>query len=123
MRISNITFWKIEALPPSPEQVDHEEAAVGDQGKSGAQPDQDVADQVDLGVGVLGDEVGDPAGQERPLSRLGGVVVVLDVLLVGDQHLDLELQELLPEAEVGRLLGDHLLVEQLPLQGLLILVI
>ena len=35
----------------------------------------------DLRVGLLGDEVGDPARQQQPLERVRGVVVVLHVLL------------------------------------------
>ena len=78
---------------------------------------------MDLGVGLLGDEVRDPAGQERPFRGLRSVVVILDVLLVGDQHLDLELEELFPEGQIGRFLGNHLLVEQFAFQSLLVLVI
>ena len=54
---------------------------------------------MDLVVGVLGNVVGNASGQERPLRWITGKVVVLDVLLVGDQHLELEFGELVPEGE------------------------
>ena len=49
--------------------------------------------------------------------------MILHVLLVGQQHLDLQLGELLPEGEVGRFLGNQLVRVQLLLKGLLILVV
>ncbi len=49
--------------------------------------------------------------------------MVLHVLLVGDQHLELELGELLQEGHPGGTLGDQLVVEQLPLEGLLVLIV
>ena len=79
----------VEYQPPSAEQVEDKEGAVEDQTAGACVPHHQVADQVNLLVGVLGDEVGDASGQERPFSGIGRKVVVLDILLVCDQHLEL----------------------------------
>ena len=49
--------------------------------------------------------------------------MVLNVLLVGDQHLDLQLPELLPEGELGLPLGDELVGHHLLLNRPLVLVV
>ena len=43
--------------------------------------------------------------------------------LVGEEHLDLQLFELLPEGEVRRPLGDEFMRVELPLERLLVLVV
>ena len=74
-------------------------------------------------VRIFGYEVGDSSGEEQPLRGVGRVVVVLNVLLVGHQHLDLELQELLPEGQLRRAFRNELGSEDLALDRLLVLVV
>ena len=112
---------KAETSPA--QQVEDEQRRVEEHTEGGRVPDDNVAHQVDLVVGVLGDVVGNAPGEEGPLGRVAGKVVVLHVLLVGGQHLDLELKELLPEGERRLLLGDELVAVQLALDGLLVLVV
>ena len=76
-----------------------------------------------LVVGVLGDVVGDPPGKEGPLHGVTGKVVILDILLIRDEHLELELSEFVPEAQLGLLLRDELVGHHLFLDGGLVLVV
>ena len=74
-------------------------------------------------VRIFGYEVSDSSGEEQPLRGVGRVVVVLNVLLVGHQHLDLELQEFLPEGQLRRTFRNELGTEDLALDRLLVLVV
>ena len=111
------------AQPPPPEEVEHQEASVEEQAEAGCVPDQDVAHQMDLVVGVLGDVVRNTAGKEGPLGWVAGKVMILHILLVSDQHLELELSELVPEAQLRLLRGDELVCHHLLLDGGLVLVV
>ena len=118
-----LCFFNVIAESPPPEQVEHEEAGVESEADRGGVPDQNVADQMNLVVGVLGDVVSDATSQEWPLQRITGEVVILYILLVGDQHLELQLLELLPERQDCLLLRYQLVQHHLLLDGGLVLVI
>ena len=113
----------VETQSPAAEEIEDQEGGVEGEAERGRVPDEDVAHEVHLVVGVLGDVVRDAAGEEGPLRRVAGEVVVLDVLLVGDQHLELQLRELVPEGELGLGLGDQLVGHHLLLDGGLVLVV
>ena len=74
-------------------------------------------------IRIFGYEVSDSSGEEQPLRGVGRVVVVLDVLLVGHQHLDLELQKLLPEGELRGAFWYELSPKDFPLDRPLVFVI
>ena len=118
-----LSLVNVVTQPPPPEEVEHKEAGVEEQAEAGSVPHQDVAHQMHLVVGVLSDVVRDAAGQERPLCRITGKIVILDILLVGDQHLELQLSELVPEAQLCLLRRDELMSHHLLLDGGLVLVV
>ena len=74
-------------------------------------------------VGVLGYVVRYPPGEEWPLDRVAGEVVVLHVLLARQQHLELHLHELLPEGESCFSLGNEFVLNQLGFDRALVLVV
>ena len=78
---------------------------------------------MDLVVGVLGNIVSNPPGKERPLCGVTGEIVILNIFLACDQHLELQLQELVPEGEHSLLLRYQLVGHHLPLYGALVLVV
>ena len=114
-----LRLWNVVDETSSPEQVEDKQGGVEQEADAASVPDHDVAHQVHLVVRLLRDVVRDASRQERPLGRVRGKVVVLDVLLVRDQHLDLQL----PERELGLALRDELVGHHLLLDGRLVLVV
>ncbi len=113
----------VEAQPAPAQQIDDQKRGVQHTAYRRRVPDENVAHQMDLIVRVLGNVVGNAPGQERPLQRVTRKVVILHVLLIRRQHLDLQLEELLPEVEGRLLLGYELVAVELVLDGLLVLVV
>ena len=70
---------------------------------------------MDLSVTLRAHPVGDAPLQGEPLERVSGVRVTLHHLLVVEEHLQLELEELAPEAEVHLGDGDQVAAHHLQL--------
>jgi len=121
--VLELCFIDIEAEPSSTEEIEDEKSGVKEQTAACSVPDDNVTHQMDLVVGVSRYVVRDASGQERPLRGVAGEIVILNILLIGDQHLELELEELVPKREDGLLLRYQLVSHHLPFDGAFILVI